>query len=218
MPYCKHCGAYIPDGLGGCLACSYTESANQTAAAAQTTESRRDLERDEELREVIERHRKLQQEKNRQWAEQEKARREQQNENRRWADEEYARRQAQRELEEEQRRREEELRRKEEELRAREASAKAREVKLEFDTKISGNTALAALSYLSIFFAGPFLFAPKDEFAMFHAKQGLRLFIFGAVADIIAKVIPFGWILSLFRVYCIFKGISSLSMMLSRVS
>lgn len=216
MPYCKHCGAYIPDGLTDCLACGYSESENQAGAAAQRQEKRSDPQRDEELRDVMERHRQLQQEKNRQWAEQEKARRDQQNENRRWASEEYARRLALQEREKQQRRREEELRRKEEELRAREARARGWEESAEtqkesFDStpKTSGNTALAALSYLSFFFVAPFLFAPQDEFARYHAKQGLRLFIFSAIADVVGAITGVGWILSLFRIYCIIKGIGN---------
>ena len=50
---------------------------------------------------------------------------------------------------------------------------------------------------------------PKDDFAMFHAKQGLRLFIFSAVADLIGSLTGIGWILSIFRIYCIIKGIGN---------
>ena len=148
------------------------------------------------------RHRRLQQEKNRQWAEQEKQRRERQAENRQWAQEEFARRQAEREVkaEEEARRRTEE-KAQQRAYRQTRASAPAQSG--------SGNTALAALSYLSIFFLGPFFLANQDEFAMYHAKQGMRLFIFGAIADLISSFIPFGWILTIFRIYCIFKGISN---------
>jgi uncharacterized membrane protein len=148
------------------------------------------------------RHRRLQQEKNRQWAEQEKQRRERQAENRQWAQEEFARRQAEREVKAE----EEARRRAEEETRQR----AYRQTRASAPTQSSsGNTALAALSYLSIFFLGPFFLANQDDFAMYHAKQGLRLFIFGAIADLISSFIPFGWILTIFRIYCIYKGISN---------
>ena len=125
MAYCKKCGAYIPDGIGACLACGFDENAGKAAAAAEAERKAAQNARNEDLNEVLERHRKLQQEKNRQWAEQEHERRQKQEENRRWAEEEYARRQAQKELEEEQRRREAEERVRAAEARAREAEARA---------------------------------------------------------------------------------------------
>ena len=209
MAYCKKCGAYIPDGLSACLACGYDDAAANAAAEAARKQSARaaqqaqpKTEQGETIEEIMARHRRLQQEKNRQWAEQEKQRRERQAENRQWAQEEFARRQAEREVKAE----EEARRRAEEEARQRtyrqtRASAPAQSG--------SGNTALAALSYLSIFFLGPFFLANQDDFAMYHAKQGLRLFIFGAIADLISSFIPFGWILTIFRIYCIYKGISN---------
>ena len=135
-------------------------------------------------------------------AEQEKQRRERQAENRQWAQEEFARRQAQREV-----KAEEEARRRAEQEAQQQAYRQTRDSAPAQSG--SGNTALAALSYLSIFFLGPFFLANQDEFAMFHAKQGLRLFIFSAIADLISSFIPLGWVLSIFRVYCIFKGISN---------
>ena len=99
MAYCANCGAYIPDGQTGCLACGYDEAAKareeKKAAAAGTAAGAQ--QNSEDLREILERHRRQQQEQNRQWAEQEKARRDQQAANRQWAEEEYARRQAEKE-------------------------------------------------------------------------------------------------------------------------
>ena len=150
------------------------------------------------------RHRRLQQEKNRQWAQQEQERRNKQEENRRWAEEEYARRQARRELEEEERRKAAEAR-----VREARAGEATRSVSGGDGQSRTGNTGLAAMSYLSILFLGPMFFAPEDEFARYHAKQGLRLFIFGAIADLIGGLTGIGWLLSIFRIYCIFKGISN---------
>lgn len=208
MPYCKSCGAYIPDGLSACLACGFDEDAQRAAAAAaqkaeQEAERQRKLKQEEEdfARQEMERQRREQQERNRQWAEQERERRERQAENRQWAQEEYARRQAQREAERT--------------AQEQEARARAEQDHGQSDpanqqgSASQGNTALAALSYFSFFFALPMLLTPKDEFAMYHAKQGLRLFIFGAIADLIGKLTGFGWILSIFRLYCIFKGIGN---------
>lgn len=206
MPYCKSCGAYIPDGLTACLACGYDDTVVQAGAASQKQAAPKP-ERNDDVREVMERHRRLQQEKNKQWAEKEKERREQQRENRRWAQEEYAKRQAEREVEAEQRRQEAERRRAEEEKRRREtvppksgASGAAAG---------SGNRALAALSYLDILFALPFFLAPNDAHAKFHAKQGLRLYIFTFVTRILKYITPFGWIFTLIHIYLIYKGMTN---------
>lgn len=210
MAYCKKCGAYIPDGLSACLACGYDDVAANAAAEAAKKQSARAAQQQAQPRQdqgdtiedIMARHRRLQQEKNRQWAEQEKQRRERQAENRQWAQEEFARRQAEREV-----KAEEEARRRVEQ----EAQKRAyRQTRAGNPVQSgSGNTALAALSYLSIFFLGPFFLANQDDFAMYHARQGLRLFIFGAISDLISSFIPLGWILTIFRIYCIYKGISN---------
>lgn len=55
------------------------------------------------------------------------------------------------------------------------------------------NKAVAALSYLWILFLVPLLLKRNSEFAQFHAKQGLVLFILSLLT-----IIPvIGWILSL---------------------
>src|SRR6056297_1550345 len=55
------------------------------------------------------------------------------------------------------------------------------------------NKAVSALSYLWILFLVPLLLKRDSEFAQFHAKQGLILFIISFLT-----IIPFiGWILSL---------------------
>ncbi len=59
------------------------------------------------------------------------------------------------------------------------------------------NKGIAALAYL-IFFL-PLLICKDDEFAMFHANQGLLLLIFGIGISIVLGFIPIlGWILLLF--------------------
>jgi len=55
------------------------------------------------------------------------------------------------------------------------------------------NKAVAALSYLWILFLVPLLLKRNSEFAQFHAKQGLVLFI-GSLLTIIPVI---GWVLSL---------------------
>ncbi len=208
MAYCLKCGAYIPDGQIMCLACGYDPEAEKKAAAAaqqQSTDNKAyqySGESNEELRKRLEEQRKRTQEQNRQWAEQEKARREeqaarekarreQQEQDRRWAQEEYRRRQA--------------------EKREQTAYDADRGYESGHSSRSAGegNKALAALSYLSILFTLPYIFAPQDEFAKYHAKQGIKLFIIGILADIAAAMIGFGWIVTIARLYLMYKGMSN---------
>lgn len=201
MAYCKQCGAYIPDGLSACLACGYDEAAEagrQAAAAA-------DSEQNEDFRRKYEEERRRRQEDNRRWAEQEKARRE----------EEERRKQEQFEKQEAYRREAEQQR-----LR-REAEAEAERGKAEQEAKARSfvyratpansqrSRVLAALSYLSVLFILPRFLCEDDAFARYHARQGLTLFIFGVICDAIGTATGFGWLLSLFRLYCIYKGMTN---------
>ena len=68
---------------------------------------------------------------------------------------------------------------------------------------------MSAISYLGALFLVPFIFASDSEYAKFHAKQGVKLFVFGIICDIITSIIPLGAILSLFRFYLIYKGMSA---------
>ncbi len=61
-----------------------------------------------------------------------------------------------------------------------------------------GVNAIAILSYLSILFLVPLLVAKDDEFAQYHAKQGLTLFIFGFIGMLVGVVPIIGWLLSPF--------------------
>lgn len=67
----------------------------------------------------------------------------------------------------------------------------------------------AAASYISVLFIFPYLFCGDSEFAKFHAKQGLGLFVFGVIADIIGSIFPVAWLLWLVRIYCAIKGITT---------
>lgn len=207
MAYCVKCGAYIPDGQLTCLACGYDPDAEKKAAEATRSNSaaaqaqyQKTKEENAELRRRLEEQRKRSREQNRQWAEQERQRREeqaareearrrQQEEDRRWAQEEYERRQA--------------------EERTRAAAHPDLQYRSVNETAGEGNKALAALSYLSVLFAIPYIFTPQDRFAKFHAKQGLKLFIFGIIADAIGALTGFGWIVTLLRLYLIYKGMSN---------
>ncbi len=204
MAYCLKCGAYIPDGQTACLACGYdalaeqkkAEKAKSSSGAAKAFYS----EHNEEMRSRLEKQRPRSQEQNRRWAEQERlrreeqaareaARREQQEKDRQWAQEEYARRKEQQ----------------------RSAAAPDREETYapQGTSSGEGNKALAAISYLSVLFAVPFVFAPNDKYAKFHAVQGLKLFVFGIAADILGSLVGLGWIATLVRLYLIYKGMSN---------
>ncbi len=214
MAYCVRCGAYIPDGQSVCLACGYDPEAarlavqekekksgagSATASAARQYSAR---SRNDELRKHLEEQRKRSQEQSRQWAEQEKSRREeqaareearrrQQEEDRRWAREEYERRQS--------------------EQRTRSTFGSETFHRADAGTAGTGegNKALAALSYLSVLFALPYIFTPNDQYAKYHSKQGLKLFVFGILADMLAALIGFGWVVTLLRLYLIYKGMTN---------
>ena len=207
MAYCKKCGAYIPDGLSACLACGYDENADagQGTAAKQNEEN-------ENYRIKYEEERRRRQEENLRWAEQERARMEEEERRRR---EELERRERERErirreTEEEYARRQEERERAREEERLRRSRAAAYRSASDYAASSAGkNKVLAALSYLSVLFVLPRIFCPEDRFARYHARQGLTLFIFGIICDAISAAFPVGWVLTLFRIYCIFKGMSN---------
>ena len=68
---------------------------------------------------------------------------------------------------------------------------------------------LSSVSYLGALFLIPWFFAGQNPYARFHARQGLKLFIFGIVSDVVAALVPVGWLLTLARLYFIYKGMSS---------
>ena len=125
--------------------------------------------------------------------------RKRQEENRRWAEEERKRR------EEEQRKNWEQQQAAERERRSRTYAYRAAS-----GAGTQGkNRILAALSYVSVLFVLPRFLCPEDEFARYHARQGLTLFVFSIICDAISAAVPIGWVLSLFRLYCIYKGMTN---------
>lgn len=188
MAYCNKCGAYIPDGQTKCLACGYDETEEREKAAAATatasagaasTGTRYGFD-NEELRRKLEEQRKKQQQQSQAWAEQERERRERQRQR-----EERAR-----EAGEAQRTRSYDT--------TRQASRKGAD---KTESKL-----FAVLSYVSVLSLIPLLFRRDDEYALYHGRQGLALLIYGVVADILGAIPGIGWIFSLFRVVCVFKG------------
>ena len=181
MAYCDQCGAYIPDGHTKCLACGHDESeaAKKTEAQAQAYEYKYEEPKNTTADFLRE--------------ELEKQRRRQQENSRKWAETEKAQR---------------------ERAKAQQKSQSA--PKRSTDTKkysapasLSANKVMAALSYLGVLFILPYIFCDKDDFALFHAKQGLILFVVGIAAKIVCSIFGLGWLATLAKIYFIYKGISN---------
>ncbi len=213
MAYCNNCGAYIPDGQGICLACGYdpaAAAAKAEAAAAQQSAAEHQSEtsqNNEEMRRKLEEQRRRAREQNLKWAEEQKkrreeqaaqeaARKEQQEKEREWARQEYERRKAEQQAQQQ-------------------SSAAAGQhyygsaAAGAAASSGEGNKALAALSYISFLFILPGILTPQDEFARFHARQGLKLFIFGIIADILISAAGLGFLVWIARIYLAVKGISN---------
>lgn len=196
MAYCDKCGAYIPDGQLKCLACGYDPTAAQreeqkrASAAAYQQQKQAEEERLRAQQQGAEEERLRAQQ---QRAEEERRKRVE--DDRRWAEKEYARRRAER-------------------ARGESANFNVEDFGREFAQKTGisrsagGNKVLGILSYISFLFILPFIFGGDDKFCRFHAKQGLSLFVFSAIADALSST-PFGWIMQIMRIYMIFKGVTS---------
>ena len=68
---------------------------------------------------------------------------------------------------------------------------------------------LSAASYLGALFILPFIFASNSEYARFHAKQGIKLFVFGIICKILTAIVPVAALINLFQFYLIYKGMSA---------
>lgn len=68
---------------------------------------------------------------------------------------------------------------------------------------------LAILSYLGILWILPFILCRDNDFAMYHAKQGLVLCIAGVVLRALSSLVGFSWLVSLLWIYMIFTGIGN---------
>lgn len=65
---------------------------------------------------------------------------------------------------------------------------------------------LIVLSYLSAMCFLPMFLYRDDDFAQFHAKQGLILFLYGLVADALGAIPLVGTVLLLGKLYFIYRG------------
>lgn len=202
MAYCNKCGAYIPDGQTVCLACGHdieeekaqaeqAQAAQAQAQAAETqtaqTEEKKPAYDDsanyysfsnEELREKLEEQRKKQQEQSRKWAEQEKQRRERESVKDNWKTYTTAQR-----------------------------SAPHTRTQSKSTGGWNSTRLMSVLSYISVLFLIPMLFRSEDKKAGFHAKQGLRLFIYSVLCDAATSIPGIGTLLWISRICLMIKGI-----------
>ena len=190
MAYCKSCGAYIPDGQTVCLACGFDPAVEEKAAAAAAAKAPEQKKRGQQkykqfdsefLRQQLDEQRKRQQENSRKWAETE-----------------YAQRQRVKEEQERNFTNTSGRSRSNYSDTVRSAAASADTSKL-----------FAGLSYFSFLFVLPYLFKSDDKFATYHAKQGLNLFVAGIIGDIAGSFLGLGWMVTLARLYMIFKGVGN---------
>lgn len=194
MAYCDKCGAYIPDGQSKCLACGYngTEEASPAAAAAaqQTAEPKVENDVTYHFRNDDERYR-VQLEENR---------RRQQEQNKKWAEQEYQRRQAQKQY------------RDDLDEKRKAAGNNAKSAMSDVKDKMeaggwSSERLWSVLSYVSVLCIIPLLTGKGGARANFHAKQGVRLVVFGAIADILGRLPLIGWVFNAARFVLMIIGI-----------
>lgn len=62
---------------------------------------------------------------------------------------------------------------------------------------VEENKVLAIIGYIGILFLVPMLAAPKSEFAQYHARQSLVLFIAEIIIGIIWVIPVLGWIIGM---------------------
>ena len=199
MAYCKSCGAYIPDGLTACLACGYDEFAEKQKASSQSSgaaAAKKTTERKNTRSTGNEKYKQVDSDFLKQQLEEQ--RRRQQENSKKWAETEYAQRQ----------------KAKEEQARnftntsGRSGSDFYRTVRSSMASDSTGKV-LAGLSYFSVLFMLPYLFRKDDEFATYHAKQGMNLFIAGVVGDIAGGLLGLGWLVTLARLGFAALGVSN---------
>ena len=189
MAYCDKCGAYIPDGQSKCLACGF-DPAEEEKRAAQAARQQAD-----------------------QRAQAEQRRRERQEINKKWAESEQQHRRNMEELERRRKEAEEKAKREAEQKKSADwqqteyGSFRFTNADNRTGTFAGHSKLLAALSYVSILFLIPMLFAQEDEFARFHAKQGARLFVCNAIGSILGSIFSIGWVINLLLIYLMIVGI-----------
>jgi uncharacterized membrane protein/ribosomal protein L40E len=198
MAYCKKCGAYIPDELTACLACGYDDLAEQQKASSQSSGSAASKKTENKSSSASgnEKYKQVDSDFLRKQLEEQRKR--QQENSRKWAQTEYAQRQ----------------KAKEEQTRnftntsGRSGSDVYRTVRNAMSSDDTGKV-MAGLSYISVLFMLPYLFRKDDEFATYHAKQGMGLFIASIIGDIAGGLLGVGWLVGLARIFLAITGIKN---------
>ncbi len=190
MAYCKSCGAYIPDGQTVCLACGFDPAGEEKAAAAAAARA------PEQKKSGQQKYKQFDSEFLRQQLDEQRKR--QQENSRKWAETEYAQRQRVKE---------------EQERNFTNTSGRSRsnysDTVRSAASSADTSKLFAGLSYFSFLFVLPYLFKSDDKFATYHAKQGLNLFVAGIIGDIAGSFLGLGWMVTLARLYMIFKGVGN---------
>jgi len=198
MAYCKKCGAYIPDDLTACLACGYDDLAEQQKNATYSSgpAAKKAQEKKSTASSGNEKYKQVDSEFLRKQLEEQ--RRRQQENSRKWAQTEYAQRQ----------------KAKEEQARnftntsGRSGSDVYQTIRRSMQSDDTGKV-MAALSYVSVLFMLPYLFRKNDDFATYHAKQGMGLFVAGLLGDVVGKMFGIGWIVTILRILLAVTGIGN---------
>ena len=181
MAYCNECGAYIPEGKNKCLACGYDAAVAAKKAAQQAAQAEYKYEEPKVINTEFLREQL------------ERQRKRQQENSRKWAETEKAQRE-----------------------RAKTQRPSDSTVSRSTDSKkysqannLSASKILSGLSYFGILFILPYIICQDDDFAKFHAKQGMILFIASIIVDAFASILGLGWITIFAKLYFIYKGVSN---------
>ena len=185
--YCLRCGAYIPDGQSKCVACGYdpnekpktTGGVYKGASSASAAAQSDRSEKSSAAGTASDNFKQTYEEQRRQ-----------QKENaRKWAEQAYV----------------------EYHRATRSADTEKRPDAADEDEsgKSSNSRVFSILSYVNIMFLLTYLFAPDDEYAKFHAKQGATLFGATIAGEIIGSFFGFGWVVGLLSLVYSIKGIKN---------
>lgn len=179
MAYCDKCGAYVPDGHSKCLACGYDrQQAEKEAREAAESAAARSYAKEERCFNSDFLKQEL-----------EKQRRRQQENSRKWAENEKSRR-------------------KNSAGKSYSASGRSSDNKrYSAPAGLDASKLFSMLSYFGILFVLPYIFRDKDKFAVYHANQGMKLFIVCLIGEVIGSIFGLGWLVNLGRLYFIYKGI-----------
>ena len=232
MAYCDRCGSYIPDGWTSCPACGYDpehEAAQQQAAQAQAHRE----EQEKYAREEAEKRRAQRQAYDKVWAENEQRRRKEEEEYRRRQQEQEERSRKERERHSREqsdngvnvtvdpdgtknvRVGDKERYYDRSDIEAGLRGEKVKEYITSDTVNKAGASAEKAVGKLIpiLSYIGPLCFIPlilgKDHFTGFHARQGLRLFIWGAILQAVGGFFGISWAVGIFQVLMAIIGIKN---------